>query len=73
MKRKELGFKPMAMHKQVIINWLKEHPEDVEEMCPGWHGSAQGAITRLEADEWCWMVGDRQMTQEEYDEYSRQG
>jgi hypothetical protein len=57
---------PMAMHKGLVIHALRQFPEDVGQMCPGFEGTAEEAIAALEAEPWEWKVGDEYLTDEEF-------
>src|SRR5262245_22946635 len=40
---------PMRLHKGVLINWLRLHPEDFREIARDWDGDCASYIAALEA------------------------
>lgn len=54
---KEAGFEPMKMHKNVLINFLREHPEELAQVAPEWKGTAAEMIAAMEAHPAEWIVG----------------
>lgn len=50
-------FEPMRMHKNVVIHFLEQHPEDLPNISPAWTGTAAEFIAALKADPREWIVG----------------
>ncbi len=51
------GFEPMKMHKNILIAFLREHPEELKQVAPEWTGTAEEMISAMEAHPAEWIVG----------------
>lgn len=47
---------PMRVHKRLVINVLRAHPEDMNLVMPEWPGTAEEFIAELEARPGEWFV-----------------
>lgn len=59
--------RPMSIHKTLILRVLRLHPEDLQQLLPGYEGSVDDAIQEIAKHPGEWVCGGELLTTEERD------